>query len=455
MTVAGELARFLTRTSYEDIPSQAIDYAAMLISSTLASAAMGSSLESSRIVLDVLTQRGGNPESSAWFSDAARLPIVSTARINALMSDAAASDDSDLRNITHPGTTIIATSIAMAEKTGATGKEILTAIVLGYEAAGRINTGVVPGLIWEKGFHGCIIAIFGGAVAAGLLLKLDSIKMTHAIALAATSIGGLLAAANTSMAREHHAGLAAMLGIEAVQLAAAGYTAEDTILEHPKGFFFAYGQNAHSSGRIAEVTLELGRTWKILSDMAIKLSPGGHPYHAIAEAAGNAARVANVQLSEIVAITISRPDAHQAMGPRYPTDFIGGAHSPYYFAAAGVADQDFTWAHASMEKIMDPNIRRLLDLVEMGPSPTNNIVSYRQGATVTLRTCDGRNFSSTVYMPRGSAANGVTWSEVELKFKTLCGAAGISSSNIEKCSVAIRHVREIKHIREIVELITW
>src|SRR6202008_1070197 len=112
----------------------------------------------------------------------------------------------------HPGTTATATSIAVAEKTGASEKEILSAIALGYEIAGRINTGVVPGLIWEKGFHGCMIAIFAGAGAAGRLLKLDTKQMTNALGLAATSIAGLLASANTSMARGAQAWLARSLG---------------------------------------------------------------------------------------------------------------------------------------------------------------------------------------------------------------------------------------------------
>ena len=54
----------------------------------------------------------------------------------------------------------------MAERTGASGQEVLAAIVLGYEAAGRIGEAVTPGLRM-RGFHGCLVAIFGGAVASG------------------------------------------------------------------------------------------------------------------------------------------------------------------------------------------------------------------------------------------------------------------------------------------------
>lgn len=453
MTVAADLAEFLTRTRYQDIPAEAIDYAAMLISSTVASAAMGYTLDSSRIMRALETQRGGIAEASPWFGKASRLPVAATARINALMSDAAASDDSDLRNITHPGTTVAAVSLAMAEKTGASGRDVLTAIVLGYEAAGRINGGVIPGLIWEKGYHGCIITIFGGAVAAGILLKLDARQMTHALALAATSISGLLVSANTSTAREHHAGLAAMLGVNAAQLAQLGYTAEETVFEHPKGFFFIYGQDAHASGRVAEVTRCFGERWEILTNMAIKLVPGGHPHHAIAEAAAQASRMAGVAPEEITAIVCSRPNMRALSGPRHPTDLIGVAHSPFYFAAAGAVDREFTWAHASPEKVMDPAIRRLLDVVQVGEPPTENAERYRQGATVTIRTRDGRSFTGTVYAPRGSAINGIEWADVETKYRTLCPLAGVAPDEIEKSIQVLRNFRDVTHVRELLALI--
>jgi hypothetical protein len=58
-------------------------------------------------------------------------------------------------------------------------------------------------------------------------------------------------------------------------------------------------------------------------------------------------------------------------------------HSPAYFTAAGVADREFGWIHASAAKIADPIIHRLIDKVSVGPQPTESIACYRQGAKVT------------------------------------------------------------------------
>jgi 2-methylcitrate dehydratase PrpD len=123
MTVARELAEFLTRTTPADLPHQAVEHAAMLVASTLASAALGSGLDSSRIIRDLARERGGRPDASLWFSQGPKLPMADAAQVNAVASDAAASDDSDLRNIVHAGTTLAATALAVAERTGSGGED--------------------------------------------------------------------------------------------------------------------------------------------------------------------------------------------------------------------------------------------------------------------------------------------------------------------------------------------
>ena len=144
------------------------------------------------------------------------------------MSDAAASDDSDLRNITHAGTPLTSATLAMAEKNGASGKDVLAAIVLGYEAAGRIGASITPGYR-QRGFHACIIAIFSSAVAMGKLLGQDEVQMASTLALSATSIGGLVAAGNETVSREY-CGLATMLGMEAALAAHRGLLAKSGCL---------------------------------------------------------------------------------------------------------------------------------------------------------------------------------------------------------------------------------
>jgi len=454
MSIARELAEFFVSRKPADLPDQAIDHAAMLIASTLASAAMGSGLDSAKIVKDMACSLGGSPRASVWFDGgpkgADKLPVVAAAQVNAVMSDAAASDDSDLRTIVHCGTPLVATALAAAEHHGGSGMDVLAAIVIGYELAGRIIDGM-PGFR-ERGFHGSNAAIFAATGAAGRLLRLDAEQMTQAIALTATSTGGLAKAADTSVAREYHAGIATFNGIQAVRAAQRGYTAEERILEMRLGFFESYGGVDGTEAGV-KATRDLGRSWDIVTEMAVKLVPGGHPYHALAEAAANAARDGDIDPDRVECITVSRPGMTALTGPLHPADLIDMAHSPAYFLAAGVADRSFGWANATQEKIADPRIHRLIDKVRVGPAPAENAARYRQGATVTIRTTDGREITNTVYEPKGSGMLGIDWADIGAKYRTLVPLSGLPERQIAASLALIHRFRDVSNVSELICLL--
>ncbi len=408
----------------------------MVIASTLASAAMGVEIDSARMIRELAVERGGVGEARTWFTSAPKLPVAQAARANAVASDAAASDDSDLRNIAHIGTIVSATSLAVGERLGARGADVLAALVLGYEIAGRIGAAITPGYS-DRGFHGCVITVFGGAVASAKLLRLSPEQTALTIALAATSIGGLYAAANTSVAREYHAGLSAMLGVESALAAHKGFAVDRSILEAPRGFFDTFG--GHDRER---VTRGLGERWEILDHLAIKLVPGAHPYHAAAEAAVAVARQANVAPEEIASVTV----AARSLGRHlvyHPTDLVGMAHSVPYFVAAAIVDQRFGWEHAAAGRVLDPVIGAVQDKVRVDADPERNAsVGRTCGGSVTLLTRAGETFSCTVDAPRGSSERGIDWRDVDAKFRTLLGA---SSTGIDQAGPDTERVLEFAH----------
>ncbi len=415
---------------------------------------MGSGLESARIVKDMACSLGGSPRASVWFDGgpkgADRLPVVAAAQVNAVMSDAAASDDSDLRTIVHCGTPLVATALAAAEHHGGSGADVLAAIVLGYEAAGRIIDAMTG--FRERGFHGSNAAIFAATGAVARLLRLDAEQTTQAIALAATSTGGLAKAADTSVAREYHAGMATMSGIQAVRAAQRGYRAEERILEMKLGFFEVFG-GVDGEAAAAAATRDLGKSWDIVTDMAVKLVPGGHPYHALAEAAANAARDGEIDPETVDSITVSRPGMTALTGPLHPADLIDMAHSPAYFVAAGVADRGFSWANESPEKIADPRIHRLIDKVRVGPPPTEHAARYRQGATVMIRTTDGRSVANTVYAPKGAGFLGIAWADIDAKYRALMPLSGLPAPQIEASLDVIHRFRDVTDVGELTGLL--
>lgn len=423
MSIASQLALFVVSTATQDLPVLALERAKMSLASTVASAAKGFNIQSARMIRSIEKENDGAEQATLWF-DGAKLSAPSAARVNAVASDAAASDDSDMRSIAHIGTIISTTSIAMAEQRGSRGRDVLGAMVLGYEVAGRIDEALTPGRM-QRGFHGSVSTVFGAAVATGRLLDLTATQMTHAIALAATSIGGLAIAADTSCAREYHAGLSALLGTQAALAAGRGFMSEENSLEAPRGFFQALGGQA-----IEEVTTGLGDSWDIVTDMAIKLMPGGHPFHAIAEAAAGAATAGNVDPRDVEKITISATQMRDWGSKVHPRDLVGAAHSVIYFVAASVADRRFDWEHMTEAKMNDPLIAALQDKVvfDQNPIPLPDRFTHRHGGTVTIQTRTGGLFTNTCKSARGSGARGIDWSDVDAKYRYLTIKSGLSAS---------------------------
>ena len=440
------LARLFNRTKFGDVSPTAIKHAKMIIASTLASAAPGSLIGSARIVRELVKEHGGRPEATVWF-DGTKLPVTEVARVNATFSDAAASDDSDLRNVAHTGTTLVATGLAMAERTGATGLDLLSAIVTGYEAAGRIGEALSSG---RAGFHASVIVAFAGVVATAKLLRLTDEQMAHAISMTATTMGGLQIGTN-SWAREYHAGNAALCAVNAALAASRGYTVNEDMLEARGGFLVVFG-----GGKVdtKSLTREVGKEWDIVKYMAVKLAPGAHAFQPSAEAAVDAARRAGVSPDEVAKILISGPQSRSiAASQRPPKDMVEAIHSLRYFLASAVADKDFSWVHATPEKIHRPMVTRLMGLVESDPAPPPVHYDWSWGSTVTIVTNSGARYTSTVDAPRGSGPRGIEWSDVDAKYRALLPDSGLPAKRTEEILKVIHDFDQVKRVSEFTRLL--
>ncbi|MFA6264100.1 MAG: MmgE/PrpD family protein [Pseudolabrys sp.] len=447
--LALQLAKFATETKASAVSREALERAKMSLASTVASVAMGQEIPSARIFRDLDLRQGGSPDAKVWFVGR-KLPAVEAARVNAVASDAAASDDSDLRSIAHIGTIVSTVSIALGEELGRSGIDILAAMAVGYEIAGRIDEALTPGRM-QRGFHGSVSTVFGGTVAAGRLLGLTTLQMAHAIALAATSIGGMAVSADTSCAREYHAGCSAAAGLQAALAAQAGFEGELGVLDHPRGFLAAMGGQA-----LEDITHDLGGSWDIVTDMAIKLMPGAHPFHATAEAASDVARLGHVDPEEVDKIIISSSvQWTKFKGEPHPRNLVDAAHSLYYFVAASIADGRFSWEHMGLQKMADPVIAALQDKVSFDPDPAPlpDRFPHRHGGTVIIKMKNGEEFRSTCKAPRGSGPRGVEWSDVEAKYRALVPLSGLSGERIEASLALIRGFERGRPSTELTSLI--
>jgi len=444
-SLALRFAQFLNRTRFDELPPKAIEHAKMIVASTLASAAAGSLIDSARIVRELAKERGGKPEATIWF-DGAKFGVNEVARINAMLSDAAASDDSDLRNVAHTGTTLASTGLAIGERVGSTGEDVLCAVVTGYEAAGRIGEALGGD---RQGFHASVIVAFGGVVAAARLLRLTDEQMAHAIGLTATTMGGLAIGTN-SWAREYHAGNAALCAVNAALAAGRGYTVNDDMLDAPRGFLAVFSGGKADTDKL---TRDFGKEWDIVTHMAIKLMPGAHAFHPAVEAAVNAARQSNIPAEDVVKILVSGPQHRNLGRGRPPKDLVEAIHSLQYFLASAVADKDFSWVHATPEKIHSPAVERLIGLVEIDPAPPAVRYDWSWGGTVTIVSKSGARFTSSVDAPRGSGPRGIEWSDVEAKYRALMPDSKLPAKRIDQILTTIHRLDRAKKVSELTSLL--
>src|SRR5690606_30970528 len=137
------------------------------------------------------------------------------------------------------------------------------------------------------------------------------------------------------------------------------------ILETPRGFLSAMNGQAFE-----DITQGLGQDWDIVTDMAIKLMPGAHPFHATAEAAIEAAKAGNVQPDDIERVTISAAvQWTNFKGAPHPRNLVDAAHSLVYFVAASIVERKFDWSAMTLEKMQDPVIAGVQDKVVFDPDP--------------------------------------------------------------------------------------
>src|SRR3989449_2433304 len=153
--------------------------------------------------------------------------------------------------------------------------------------------------------------------------------------------------------------------------------------------------------------------------MAIKLVPGAHAFHPSVEAAVNAARQSGGPPEEVAKILVSGPQIRTIGRSQPPKDLIEAIHSLHYFLASAVADKDFSWVHATPEKIHNPAVARLIGLIEADPSPPQVHYDWSWGGTVTIVTQSGTRYTSKVDAPRGSGPRSIEWSVVDAKYHAL------------------------------------
>ncbi len=177
--------------------------------------------------------------------------LIDSALINGSASHALDFDDVSSTMGGHPTVAIFPAVLALAEKTGASGKDIITAFVAGYEASCRVGQLAMPSH-YINGFHATgTVGAFGAAAAAAKLMGLTVDQTAMAFGIAGAQAAGLKSMFGT-MTKPFHAGKSAANGLMAARLAARGFTANDEVLETDQGFLATQSQETGKELRTIE-----------------------------------------------------------------------------------------------------------------------------------------------------------------------------------------------------------
>ncbi|HEY7489763.1 MAG TPA: MmgE/PrpD family protein [Candidatus Tectomicrobia bacterium] len=183
-------------------------------------------------------EQGGRPEATLWLQGF-RGPANTVALGLGVMMHSFELDDYHSGAKLHPGAVVIPAALAVAERQGASGRDVLRAIVAGYELRSRTSLAAGALSMRRRGWHITgLCGTFGAAAAAGHLLGLDSLQMANALGLAGTQSAGLFAfTCDGANSKRLYPGRAAQSGVFAAELVARGFTGPTAVLEYEDGGF--------------------------------------------------------------------------------------------------------------------------------------------------------------------------------------------------------------------------
>jgi len=450
MGVTKRLAEFVACTPPEAITAEARTQARRAILDTLGVMLAGCREEASRIVAQMVREQAGVTEASV-LGRGFRAPAAEAALVNGTSAHALDYDDVTVNMRGHPSAPLLPAVLALGEKLGASGRQVIEAFVLGFEVQSKVGR-AVGAPHYALGWHATsTLGALGAAAACARLLRLDALRTQAAIGIAASLASGLRQNFGT-MTKPLHAGWAARNGVVAVSLAERGFSADAEALEGESGFLRAASGGAGIDPD--EAVTGLGDPWEIVSPgVGVKLYPCCYATHRAIDAAlelREEHRLAAASVSR-VKVTVST-GALMPLLTRPPATGLEAKFSLGYCVAAALLDGRVGLASFTDATVGRPEAQRLASRVEAledGP-PADFPIGGK--AEVEVWTDGGSRYSRCVQMPRGDPQRPLTWDELAAKFRD-CASGTLSAEATEKAIATIGALDEIADVRQLTALL--
>lgn len=371
-----------------------------------------------RAAIDHAMATGGSGSASVIGCDRSTTPAMA-AFANGCSAHAFEFDDVHEEAINHPGAVVVPTALALAEDIGASNRDLLEAIVIGYEAMGRAGIAVGPAPHMLAGFHPTSMSgVFGAAAAAGRLLDFDGEMLNHAFGIAASLASGTMEFASSGgMAKRIHAGRAAEAGVLAASLAAAGFEGASDGLAGKYGFFRVFGPDP----QIELLTEGLGSRWMI-DEITVKPYAACSDIHPIIQATlelHEEHRLTSEMISRIEAEGPTKAAIQNSMDGTAST--MAAQYSAEFNIAAAILADPRDPSTYSRERIGAPamaNLQAKVASVRAAPE-FDQTYAWKMGGRVRIFLASGQVIERAVHGQRGSMHDPLKPDDLDAKFQTL------------------------------------
>jgi 2-methylcitrate dehydratase PrpD len=437
------LAQFAAALTYEDLPANVHEQCKNVLLDTLACALAGHQGEETGQVAALAAALAQSDESSVIGGD--RLSLAGATLLNGYLVTAVTMCDVHRPTLTHITPEVVPPALAIAERDGCSGRDLMVALAAGFETMARIGIGMDWPAARARGWHGPgVLGPFGAAAAVGRLRGFDAETMAKAFGLAGSQAAGTFAAWGTPTVKFHQC-RGALSGLIAALLAEQKFLATSEFLTAKDGGLY----NAYADGGKPELaTAGLGTRWE-LAQIALRLWPSASSIQGMNTALFDLVERHRIDPAQVKALRIglSQPvfDLHGGLA-HYKGKF-DALISAHYTAAVILHDRELTLAQFEPRRYDDPALRRAAaEQVEIRPDPALTGVQ----ATVEIEQADGLKLAARCDHPRGSAENPLSRAQIEQKLRTYAPDR-ISAAAIEEVARAVDRLEELASVRSLMD----
>ena len=421
--LTAHVGRFVTTTTYEQIPKEVIELGKKSILDGLGLALAGSRAETGSISRKFVEQSGVCNGKATIIGSAQKTSPRFAALVNGISIHADDFDDTQLAAakdrvyglLMHPTVPVLPAIFALAEQRPVSGKEWMLAYHLGAEVECKIAEAIAP-RHYQDGFHTTgTCGPFGSAAACAKLLKFDLLKTQKAFGLAASQSAGLRENFGT-MTKPFQAGHAAESGLISAELVELGWSAAEQIFEADRGFFRAAGGTYDPSTIIDR----LGNPWTFASPgVSLKPYPSGSLTHPAMTELARLIDVHKIQAAQVEKVDVgANHNMTTTLLHHQPKTGLEAKFSMEFCMAILLLEHKAGLGQFSDKVVQRPDVQGMIRKINFYVDPEAESAGYdKMTSILKIHLTDGRTISGRADFGKGSPANPMSFDEAAAKFR--------------------------------------